>query len=171
MRPRVLWLIIGATVVASLSLVRAQTAAPPPPAPTAPGAPTAAPTAPSAPPSDTVKIVFLTVPMKKAFVFWGKKRLGVIAPHQPLVIQRPRDSGPLDVVIRADGYVTVQTRAYTFADAKVAVKLTPLDQKKTILGYREEVPPEPDGGVPPPLPGSAVPPAPTRPMSPDAGAR
>jgi hypothetical protein len=171
MRARLLWLIVGAAVVVtSLSLVRAQT---PPPAPAPTQAPAATPTPTPGPPSDTVKIVFLTVPMKKAFVFWGKKRLGMIAPHQPLVIQRPRDSGPLDVVIRADGYVTVQTRAYTFADAKVAVKLTPLDQKKTILGYREEVPVEgPDGGVPPPLPGTAVPPPlPTRPMSPDAGAR
>ena len=162
MRARLLWL-VGALLVGAIPLVAAQTAtAPAPPAPTAPAA-----APPPAPPSDTVKIIVLTVPTKaKAFVFWGKKRLGMIAPHQPLVIQRPRDSGPLDVVIRADGYVTVQTRAYTFADAKVTVKLTPIDQKKTILGYREEVPPEPDGGVPPPLPG-----APVRPMSPDAGAR
>jgi hypothetical protein len=34
----------------------------------------------------------------------------------------------------------VQTRAYTFADSKVAVKLTPPDQKKTLLGYREAPP-------------------------------
>ncbi|MFL5306512.1 MAG: hypothetical protein ACJ8F1_14945 [Polyangia bacterium] len=101
-----------------------------------------------APPSANVKIVFTINPStKKAMVFWGKKRLGIIAPHQPLVVQRPRDSGPLDVVVKSDGYVPVQTRAYTFADTKVAVKLTPLDQKNTLLGYREELPP--DGGAPP----------------------
>ncbi|HVV17019.1 MAG TPA: hypothetical protein VHH90_07430 [Polyangia bacterium] len=109
---------------------------------------------PAAPPSANVKIVFTINPStKKALVFWGKKRLGIIAPHQPLVLQRPRDSGPLDVVVKSDGYVPVQTRAYTFADTKVAVKLTPLDQKNTLLGYREELPPDggapssPDGGV------------------------
>ena len=82
---------------------------------------------------------------KKATVNWGKKKLGVIAPHAPLIVQRPRDSGPLDVVVRAEGCVPVQTRAYTFEDSKVAVKVTPNDQKNTLLGYREEIP---DGGAP-----------------------
>ena len=49
--------------------------------------------------------------------------------------------------MKSDGFCPVQTRAYTFADTKVAVKLTPLDQKNTLLGYREELPP--DGGAPP----------------------
>ncbi len=103
---------------------------------------------PPAPPSPTVRIVFTVVPSsKKAMVFWGKKRLGVIGPHAPLIITRPRDSGPLDVLVKSEGYVTVQTRAYTFADNKVAVKLTALDEKNTLLGYREELPP--DGGAPP----------------------
>ena len=77
----------------------------------------------------------------------GQEELGVIAPHAPLIIQRPRDSGPLDVVVRADGCVPVQTRAYTFEDSKVAVQVTPNDQKNTLLGYREEMPAA-DGGVP-----------------------
>ena len=95
----------------------------------------------------TVRIVFTIIPStKKAMVFWGKKRLGIIAPHAPLIVTRPRDSGPLDVVVKSDGFVTVQTRAYTFADNKVAVKLTKLEEKNTLLGYREELPP--DGGVP-----------------------
>jgi hypothetical protein len=115
------------------------------PAPTAPPVGVAAP---AAPPSPNVKIVFTINPStKKAMVFGGKKRLGIIAPHAPLIVQRPRDSGPLDVVVKSDGYVPVQTRAYTFADNKVAVKLTALDQKNTLLGYREELPP--DGGAPP----------------------
>jgi hypothetical protein len=99
------------------------------------------------PPGDSVRITFTTVPSAKAMVFWGKKRLGIVAPHQPLIVQRPRDSGPLDVIVRAAGYLPVQTRAYTFADSKVAVKLTPPDQKKTLLGYREA---PPDAGAPPP---------------------
>jgi hypothetical protein len=115
----------------------------------------AAPPAPAAP-SPNVRIVFTIVPTtKKATVTWGKKRLGVVAPHAPLIVTRPRDSGPLDVVVKSDGYVTVQTRAYTFADNKVSVKLTPVDQKSTLLGYREELPRDggapsggPDGGMP-----------------------
>lgn len=140
---------IGLGVVAACSLgalalvARAAT----PASPTAPPVGVAAPEAPSTL-SPNVKIVFTINPSnKKAMVFWGKKRLGIIAPHAPLIIQRPRDSGPLDVVVKSDGYVPVQTRAYTFADSKVGVKLTPLDQKNTLLGYREELPP--DGGAPP----------------------
>ena len=94
----------------------------------------------------TVRITFITVPSQKAMVYWGKKRLGMIAPRQPLVIERPRDSGPLDVIVRAAGYLPVETRAYTFADSKVSVKLTPPDQKKTLLGYREA---PPDAGAAP----------------------
>jgi hypothetical protein len=121
--------------------------------PAAPGA-----TAPAAPkvPSKNVRIVFTVLPStKKANVFWGKKKLGAIAPHAPLIVQRPRDSGPLDVIVRADGCVPVQTRAYTFEDSKVAVKVTPIEEKNTLLGYREEIPASdggmaasnPDGGV------------------------
>ena len=120
----------------------AQTAAPP-------AVPTAAPqqpAAPAAPPAANVRIVFTVLPStKKATVMWGKKKLGIIEKGKPLIVARPRDSGPLDVIVRADGCLPVQTRAYTFADSKVAVKVTPLDQKNTLLGYREEL--SPDGGV------------------------
>ena len=98
-----------------------------------------------APPSEKVRITFITIPSQKAMVYWGRRRLGLIAPHQPLIVERPRDSGPLDVIVRATGFLPVQTRAYTFADNKVAVKLTPPDQKKTLLGYREA---PPDAGAP-----------------------
>ena len=138
----------------------AQSAAPAPtpaPAPAAPPQQTgAAAPAPAAAPSPNVRIVFTVLPStKKATVMWGKKRLGVIEKGKPLIVARPRDSGPLDVIVRADGCLSVQTRAYTFADSKVAVKVTPLDQKNTLLGYREEMPPDggalpsggPDGGI------------------------
>ena len=113
------------------------------------GAPPAGAAAPAAPKaqSPNVRIVFTVLPSsKKAMVFWGKKKLGPIAPHAPLIIQRPRDSGPLDVVVRAEGCIPVQTRAYTFEDSKVAVKVTPNDEKNTLLGYREEIPAS-DGGM------------------------
>jgi hypothetical protein len=135
---------------ASLAMFASAASAQAPKAPPAP--PFVVPAAPAAAIAPTVKITLITVPVqKRVLVFWGKKRLGLIAPHQPLILQRPRDSGPLDLIIQCEGFVPVQTRAYTFGDSKVAVKLTPLDQKNTLLGYREEVPeapPTPDGGAP-----------------------
>jgi len=146
--------------------------------PVAPGAPppgVAAPAAPAPLPA-AVKITITAAPVqKRVLVFWGKRRLGLIAPHQPLVLQRPRDSGPLDLVIQCEGFVPVQTRAYTFGDKKLIVKLTPLDQKNTLLGYREEVPPPAppptggDGGVPAPPPPAAPPPGVPAPGAPPPG--
>src|SRR5205814_2561913 len=135
----------------------------PPPGPA--GADGGAPAVPSA----TVKIMFQTVPPEKAVVMWGKKPLGYIkGPKRPLTIERPRDSGPIDVVVRSDGYIPVHTRAYTFSDAKVFVKLTPIEEKKTLFGYREELPDAgpPDGGPPPPMMGPPGPPS----AAPDGGA-
>jgi hypothetical protein len=153
---RALW--GAAAFAASVSLLAAISALAGDAGAPAPATGAAAPPAVAKTPSATVRIVFTIVPSnKKATVQWGKKRLGVIAPHAPLIVQRPRDSGPLDVVVRADGCVPVQTRAYTFEDSKVSVKVTPNDQKNTLLGYREELPAT-DGGVPPS-------------SNPDAGAR
>ena len=100
-----------------------------------------------APPSPNVIISITVVPSRMATVFWGKQRLGIIKPRGSLVVQRPRDSGPLDLIVRADGCLPVHTRAYTFNDNRLSVRLTPLDQKATLLGYREELPP-PDAGAP-----------------------
>ncbi len=121
------------------------------------------------PATPTVRIVFKVLPPNNATVTWGSKRLGIIKPKAPLIIERPRDSGPLDVVVKCAGYVTVHTRAYTFTNTTLAVKLTPVDKKNTLYGYREELPPEPDAAaatpgaapaaVPPPGGAMAAPPA------------
>jgi hypothetical protein len=146
----------GLGVAAALAQPAASGGGPAATPPLPPGV--AAPPPPAPPPPATVKIVFVVVPStRKAMVFWGKKKLGPIAPHQPLIIQRPRDSGPLDVVVKSDDCLPVQTRAYTFADTKVSVKLTPTAEKNTLLGYRDELPPEVDGGVPAESPDSGAP--------------
>jgi hypothetical protein len=122
--------------------------------------------------SQKVKIIIQVNPPEKAAIMWGKKSIGVanLRPKKPFILERPRDSGPMDIVIRAKGFLPVHTRAYTFADSKLFVKLTPEEEKKTVFGYREELPDAgpPDGGAP-----SAVvgPPAPVGPPGPDAGAR
>jgi hypothetical protein len=97
-------------------------------------------------PSPTVKVVFRTFPGRRGVVMWGGQRLGFVDRDKPLVVERPRDSGPLDVVIRVTGYLPVHTRAYTFDDSNIDVKITPLDKKDTIYGYKEPLPP--DAGVP-----------------------
>jgi hypothetical protein len=115
---------------------------------------------------DKVNITLQTVPPRKAVVKWGNKTLGVIPVPRPLVVVRPRDSGPLDLVVRMAGFLPVHTRAYTFSDSRVAIKLTPVSEKNTLFGYRAEVPPEgsasPDAGVSPPAPVPAPAPIPQR---------
>jgi hypothetical protein len=109
-------------------------------------------------------------PAVNATVTWGKTRLGVIAPKQPLVVVRPRDSGPLDVIVRAPGYLPVHTRAHTFGDNRVMVKLTTPELKNTLLGYRAPIDAGtllPDGGVAPvdPMTGAPVVPTNTNPAT------
>ena len=98
--------------------------------------------------ADTVHITIQTVPPRKAQVKWGRKNLGAIPVPRALVVERPRDSGPLDLIIRASGFLPVHTRAYTFTDSRVAVKLTPPTEKSKLFGYREELAPNPDAGAP-----------------------
>jgi hypothetical protein len=90
--------------------------------------------------SDNVTITFQTVPPVKAQVWWGRKRLGIIKERRTLVIERPRDSGPLDVTVTAQGFLPVHTRAYTFNNYRLSVKLTPEAEKHTLFGYRTPVP-------------------------------
>ena len=115
--------------------------------------------------TELVHITIQTVPPRKAMVKWGRKSLGMVPAPRPLVVERPRDSGPLDLVIRAPGLLPVHTRAYTFSDSRVAVKLTPPEEKNKLFGYREVTAPSPDAGVPvPPMPAPVPPAAPAGPM-------
>jgi hypothetical protein len=154
------WTATAAAALALVSLGLAAGLAAGPPSPTLPDGGVA-------PVSPNVKIIFQTVPPEKAVVLWAKKPLGVInaKPKRSLTIERPRDSGPLDVVIKAKDYLPVHTRAYTFTDSKVFVKLTPVEEKKSLFGYREEIP---DGGL---AEAGAAPPLVGPPAPPDGGAR
>jgi hypothetical protein len=118
-------------------------ATPPPAATPAPPVAEAAPSPPPEPLKATVTITFTTIPLTNATVSWGKTRLGLITPKGSLVIERPRDSGPLDVIVRAPGYLQVQVRAHTFADSRVLVKLTKPDQTQALVGYKAPI----DAGV------------------------
>jgi hypothetical protein len=109
------------------------------PATPPPSAAAAPPATPPEPPSTIARITFVTNPSVNATVTWGKTRLGVITPKAALVIERPRDSGPLDVIVRAPGYLPVTTRAHTFADTRIVVKLTRPDQTQALVGYKAPI--------------------------------
>src|SRR5262249_32983929 len=93
-------------------------------APQGPNAPTEnAPTAPVPPVAPArpvkVRIVIRSVP-PRALVNWGKLKLG----PTPVTLERPGDSGPIDLIVRSDGYFPLHTRAYTFRSEGMLVRLT-----------------------------------------------
>jgi hypothetical protein len=106
-----------------------------------------------------IKIVVRSNP-PKANVFWGKKPLG----PTPVTLERPRDSGPVDLIVRADGYFPLHTRAYTFRNDGVWVKLTKLEDRMNLFGAKHdanETPaPTPPDGEQPTVPPPATPAAP-----------
>ena len=86
----------------------------------------------SDPRSETVTIKVVVDPPKPAHVFWGAQDLGVA----PLEIKRPRGSGPVDLVVRSPGALTVHTRAFTDRDDKIAIRLVPETEAARVFGYR-----------------------------------
>ncbi len=109
------------------------------PAPAVAVTPAAAAAAAAAKPKPAkIRVVVRSAP-PKALVSWGKKKLG----PTPVIVERPRASGPMDLVVRADGYFPVHTRAYTFHNDTLYVKLTKLADKMTLFGARKELEPSP----------------------------
>jgi hypothetical protein len=92
------------------------------------------------PTSETVTIKLVADQSRKARVFWGRKDLGLA----PLEVQRPRGSGPLDLVVIAPGALPLHTRVFTDRDDKLALRLYSDGEAPNLLGYR---PPE---AAPPP---------------------
>lgn len=86
------------------------------------------------PTSDTVTIKLVADPARKARVFWGRKDLGLA----PLELQRPRGSGPLDLVVVTPGALTLHTRVFTDHDDKLALRLYAESEAPTLLGYRAD---------------------------------
>ena len=73
-------------------------------------------------PADNVRLQLRVGPVD-AEVTWGAKRLGLVKRSEPLEILRPRHSGPVDLVIRAPGFVPYHTRLFTDADDRISVDL------------------------------------------------
>ena len=90
----------------------------------------------------------------KAYVRWGKKVLG----QTPVILERPRESGPVDLVVFAEGFFPVHTRAYTFRNDAFTVKLTKLEDRMTLFGAKKELEAPPAEAPPPALSPDAPPP-------------
>lgn len=73
----------------------------------------------------------------KAIVTWGAKKLG----PPPIELERPRGSGPIDLVIKADGYLDHHTRLFTDRNDRLSVTLRP-------VGGRPSGPPATDAVTP-----------------------
>lgn len=99
-----------------------------------PPAPTRAPE--DAAPVDLVTIHVLVDPPQRAHVIWGVKDFGL----GPVDIRRPRGSGPLDLLVRAPGYLTLHTRAFTDRDNTLSVHLVPEAEAPRFAGYRAPAP-------------------------------
>jgi hypothetical protein len=108
----------------------------PSPSPSVVAAPAAA--APAKPKPTKIRLFVKSIP-PKALVTWGKKKLG----PTPVQIDRPYGSGPMDLIVKSDGYFPVHTRAYTFKNNVVWVRLTKLTDKMALFGARQELEPSP----------------------------
>jgi hypothetical protein len=54
-------------------------------------------------------------------------------------IARPRGSGPLDLEIRAEGYMPYHTRLYADRNDKLGVRLYRPEEAPSLFGYRRSV--------------------------------
>jgi hypothetical protein len=87
--------------------------------------------------SETVTLTLSISPPVKALVMWGSKQLARVAPDKSTIeLQRPRSSGPLDLDIRAEGFLPHHTRLYTDRNDKVNVHLVREAEAPSLLGYR-----------------------------------
>ena len=94
------------------------------------------------PRSDTVKIKVVVDARRQAHVTWGRKDFGVA----PLEIERPRNSGPLDLIVVAPGYLPLHARALTDRDDVLSLRLYSAAEAPQLLGYRPEPTPAPESG-------------------------
>ena len=88
--------------------------------------------------TETVTVKLQVEPPRVAHVLWGAKDLGTA----PLEVKRPRGSGPLDLILRAPGYLTLHTRAFTDKDDRLAVRLVPEVDAVSQFGYPARLKPK-----------------------------
>jgi hypothetical protein len=90
--------------------------------------------------SETVTLKLSVTPQVKALVTWGAKQIAHLAPgSMDTEISRPRGSGPVDLEIKAEGFMTYHTRLYADRSDKVNVRLYRVEEAPGLLGYKRSV--------------------------------
>jgi hypothetical protein len=89
------------------------------------------------PTSETVTLTLNISPPAKGVVMWGAKQMAKLTPDKPSIeLQRPRASGPVDLEIRAEGFLIHHTRLHSDRNDKVNVRLVRPDDASGLFGYR-----------------------------------
>jgi len=83
----------------------------------------------------TVELSVRTSPRVAARVYHGKELLGTA----PFSFKWPKDTGSLDLVLKASGYLPVNTRLYTYRDDKVTVQMFKESESHKLFGYRKRI--------------------------------
>jgi hypothetical protein len=87
-------------------------------------------------PTERVKLKLTVTPAAAGVVMWGRRKLADLAPGQMTVeIERPKESGPLDVVIKATGFLPHHVRLFTDREDRLSVHLVRPDESRALLGY------------------------------------
>ena len=77
----------------------------------------------------SVELTIKTSPRVGARVYHGKEYLG----RTPMTFKWAKDTGPLDIVVKAGGYLKVNTRIYTYRSDVVTVDMFKEDQSHLTL--------------------------------------
>ena len=87
--------------------------------------------------SETVTLRLSVTPPVKALVLWGAKQVAKLAPgSMEAEIVRPRGSGPVDLEIKADGFMPYHTRLYSDRNEKVGARLYRPEEAPGMFGYK-----------------------------------
>jgi hypothetical protein len=87
--------------------------------------------------SETVTLKLSVTPQVKAAVTWGAKQIARLSPGtMDTEISRPRGSGPVDLEIKAEGFMPYHTRLYADRSDKVSVRLYRVEEAPGLLGYK-----------------------------------
>ena len=87
--------------------------------------------------SETVTLKLSVTPRVNALVLWGGKQMAHLAPgSMDTEIGRPRGSGPVDLEIKAEGFMPYHTRLYADRSDKVSVRLYRVEEAPGLLGYK-----------------------------------
>lgn len=97
----------------------------------------------SNPNSETVTLRVSISPPAKGVVMWGQKLMARFAPGTMEVeLTRPRGSGPLDLELRAEGFLVHHTRLFADRSDKTNVRLYRAEDAVGLHGYKPPTPPK-----------------------------